>query len=150
MFLVNPSGESAGRWRPFALTPLSLDSQRYAMRMWRAAFDRLVEVRYLAGKPWLVVTGPKLVKRVTKPQRALPIGVWIGCAGNWPVEREIPATFQLRLAGKGNKACIGPLTETLWRPCASAGRTAVCGSEFTRCRGRRWCLPRWLVGTSLG
>lgn len=85
-FLTSPSdafrGQTAsrtsGRWRPFSLKPLSLDSQRYAIRTLRAAFDWFVRVRYLAGNPWTAVTDPKPVKRATKIQihRALPIDVW--------------------------------------------------------------------------
>ncbi|KGE10510.1 integrase [Burkholderia gladioli] len=153
-----PASRASGRWRPFALTPLSLDSQRYAVRTLRAAFDWFVKVRYLAGNPWVAVTDPKPVKRATKlqVQRALPIDVWtrvraeladrsegfgpqgpdwrvaralvllMGDAGLrieeaataergglqwWPAEDEIPATWMLRLVGKGNKERIVPLTE---------------------------------------
>ncbi|WP_244126027.1 tyrosine-type recombinase/integrase [Burkholderia gladioli] len=157
-FRSPPASRASGRWRPFALTPLSLDSQRYAVRTLRAAFDWLVKVRYLAGNPWVAVTDPKPVKRATKlqVQRALPIDVWsrvraefadraegfgphgpdwrvaralvllMGDAGLrieeavtaergglqwWPAEDEIPATWMLRLVGKGNKERIVPLTE---------------------------------------
>ncbi|WP_257825038.1 site-specific integrase [Burkholderia glumae] len=165
-FLANPSdtfrgppaSRASGRWRPFALTPLSLDSQRYAVRTLRAAFDWLVKVRYLAGNPWVAVTDPKPVKRATKlqVQRALPIDVWsrvraelaeraeglgpqgpdwrvaralvllMGDAGLrieeavtvergglqwWPAEDDTPATWMLRLIGKGSKERIVPLTE---------------------------------------
>jgi hypothetical protein len=41
-----------GRWRPFAPGGLSPDSQAYAVRVLRAAFAWLTDVRYLAGNPW--------------------------------------------------------------------------------------------------
>ncbi|MFY4698804.1 hypothetical protein [Burkholderia glumae] len=88
-----------GRWRPFALRPLSLDSQRYAVRTLRAAFDWLVKVRYQAGNPWVAVTDPKPVKRATKlqAQRALPIDVW-----SW-----VRAELADRADGLGHRARTG-------------------------------------------
>ncbi|KVX84979.1 hypothetical protein [Burkholderia ubonensis] len=57
---------------------LSLESQRYAMRTLRAAFEWLVRVRDLAGNPWATVTDPKPVKRAHKRQIewALPFDLW--------------------------------------------------------------------------
>lgn len=79
-FLASPldSFRGPGRWRPFALELLSLDSRQYAVRILRAAFDWLVKVRYLAGNPWVGVADRKPLRRATrlKVQRALPIDVW--------------------------------------------------------------------------
>ncbi|HDR9056982.1 TPA: site-specific integrase [Burkholderia vietnamiensis] len=165
-FLASPSDafrgprapRGSGRWRPFSLEPLSLDSQRYAVRTLRAAFDWLVKVRYLAGNPWVGVADPKLLKRATllQVQRALPIDVWarvraelaarsegqgprgpdwriaralillLGDAGLrieeavtvergglqwWPAEDATPATWLLRVIGKGNKERFVPVTD---------------------------------------
>jgi integrase len=69
---------SSGRWRPFATEGLSIDSQAYAVRVIRAAFAWLVEVRYLAGNPWSAVQDPATVIRETTVQveRALPAELW--------------------------------------------------------------------------
>jgi len=77
-FVGPPASRASGRWRPFAPGGLSLDSQRYAIRAIRGAFDWLVDVRYLAGNPWRAVRDPKPVQRVTRMQidRALPATLW--------------------------------------------------------------------------
>jgi hypothetical protein len=66
------------RWRPFASTAdgsaaLSADSQRYAVRALRAAFAWWVDVRYLAGNPWIAVNDPPVIQRASamKIERAL-------------------------------------------------------------------------------
>jgi site-specific recombinase XerC len=48
------------------------------VRALRAAFTWLVDVRYLAGKPWKAVNDPKVVERETamQIQRALPADLW--------------------------------------------------------------------------
>ncbi|WP_330997033.1 IS1096 element passenger TnpR family protein [Burkholderia stagnalis] len=83
-FLAQPSPDfcgpkrprSSGRWRPFT-GALSADSQAYAVRTLRMAFDWLVKVRYLAGNPWSAVTLPATVAREWSLQieRALPAGL---------------------------------------------------------------------------
>uniref|UniRef100_UPI003BEED182 IS1096 element passenger TnpR family protein n=1 Tax=Burkholderia arboris TaxID=488730 RepID=UPI003BEED182 len=83
-FLAEPSPDfcgpkrarASGRWRPFA-GALSADSQAYAVRTLRMAFDWLVKVRYLAGNPWSAVTLPATVAREWSLQieRALPAGL---------------------------------------------------------------------------
>ncbi|MEX3630575.1 MAG: phage integrase family protein [Burkholderia sp.] len=77
-FVGPPASRASGRWRPFAPGGLSLDSQRYAIRAIRGAFDWLVDVRYLAGNPWRAVRDPKPVQRVSRMQidRALPATLW--------------------------------------------------------------------------
>ncbi|KIG11261.1 Protein of unknown function DUF3701 [Burkholderia sp. MR1] len=69
---------SSGRWRPFVPEGLSADSQAYAVRVLRAAFAWLVEVRYLAGNPWSAVHEPATVTRELSVQvhRALPASLW--------------------------------------------------------------------------
>jgi integrase len=69
---------SSGRWRPFTPEGLSIDSQAYAVRVIRAAFAWLVEVRYLAGNPWSAVQDPATVIRKSTVQvdRALPAELW--------------------------------------------------------------------------
>jgi integrase len=68
----------SGRWRPFAPEGLAPDSQAYAVRVLRAAFAWLTEVRYLAGNPWRAVHDPVTVTREVAVQvgRALPAGLW--------------------------------------------------------------------------
>ena len=68
---------SSGRWRPFTGT-LSADSQAYAVRVLRAAFRWLVEVRYLAGNPWHAVHDPATITQELRVQvdRALPATLW--------------------------------------------------------------------------
>jgi integrase/recombinase XerD len=53
------ASRESGRWRPFSPHGLSPASQKYAVRALRAAFDWLVDVRYLAGSPWRAVRDPK-------------------------------------------------------------------------------------------
>ncbi|MGF6613090.1 integrase [Paraburkholderia sp. WSM4175] len=69
---------SSSRWRPFAPEGLSPDSQAYAVRVLRAAFAWLVEVRYLAGNPWSAVHEPATITRESSMQvhRALPAKLW--------------------------------------------------------------------------
>ncbi|MDR5740087.1 phage integrase family protein [Caballeronia sp. LZ016] len=69
---------TSGRWRPFVPQGLSADSQAYAVRVLRAAFAWLVEVRYLAGNPWSAVHEPATVTRELSVQvhRALPASLW--------------------------------------------------------------------------
>jgi len=69
---------TSGRWRPFAPEGLSADSQAYAVRVLRAAFAWLVEVRYLGGNPWSAVHEPATVTRELSVQvhRALPARLW--------------------------------------------------------------------------
>jgi integrase len=71
---------AGGRWRPFAPGGLSADSQAYAVRVLRAAFTWLTDVRYLAGNPWSAVHDPVTVTREVPVQvgRALPAGLWTG------------------------------------------------------------------------
>jgi integrase len=85
-FLAAPSAAFVGprtvrgspRWRPFASASLSADSQRYAVRALRAAFDWFVDVRYLAGNPWQAVNDPVTVTRAhaMRIERALPAELW--------------------------------------------------------------------------
>lgn len=87
-FLANPVPAFVGpkqsrvsaRWRPFAPDGLSPDSQAHAVRVLRAAFAWLTEVRYLAGNPWSAVHDPVTVTREVAVQvgRALPAGLWTG------------------------------------------------------------------------
>ncbi|MBK5125896.1 tyrosine-type recombinase/integrase [Burkholderia sp. R-69980] len=114
-FLAAPSpaftgpkrSRAGGRWRPFAPGGLSADSQAYAVRVLRAAFTWLTEVRYLAGNPWAAVTDPVTVTREVAVQvgRALPADLWTGvraaldarCAGD-EAEGQDAAARQWRTA----------------------------------------------------
>lgn len=101
-FVGPPASRASGRWRPFAPGGLSLDSQRYAIRAIRGAFDWLVDVRYLAGNPWRAVRDPKPVQRVSRMQidRALPATLWdkVRAALDQHCERYGPAAPRWRAA----------------------------------------------------
>ncbi len=127
-FLVSPSAAFCGpraargsrRWRPFSDEPMSLDSQRYAIRTIRAAFDWLVRIRYLAGNPWAVVTDPRPVKRAAllRVDRALPLDLWTRVraeiaswsdspspeAGRWRAARAL-AREDAKDVGKADDGC---------------------------------------------
>jgi integrase len=77
-FVGPKQSRSSGRWRPFAPVWLSADSQTYAVRVLRAAFAWLTDVRYLAGNPWSAVHDPATVTREVAVQigRALPAALW--------------------------------------------------------------------------
>jgi integrase len=68
----------SSRSRPFASTDLTAESQRYAVRRLRSAFAWLVDVRYLAGNPWVAVNDPPIIRRANSMQidRALPAELW--------------------------------------------------------------------------
>ncbi|SDH73527.1 phage integrase family protein [Propionivibrio dicarboxylicus] len=64
-------------WKPFAGIP-SASSQRYGVQAIRSFFEWLVNVRYLAGNPWLTVADPAVAKPLTPIQidKALPKSLW--------------------------------------------------------------------------
>ena len=84
-FLANPGPNWIGhkairhgaRWKPFSGI-LSSVSQRYAIQVIRTFFTWLVNVRYLAGNPWLAVNDPKTPRMITPLQinKALPVELW--------------------------------------------------------------------------
>jgi integrase len=69
------------RWRPFASNELTAESQRYAVRLLRSAFAWWVDVRYLAGNPWVAVNDPPVIRHANtmKIDRALPAELWRNC-----------------------------------------------------------------------
>ena len=64
-------------WKPFAGIP-SASSQRYAVQAIRSFFEWLVNVRYLAGNPWLTVADPAVARPLSPIQidKALPKSLW--------------------------------------------------------------------------
>ncbi len=84
-FLANPPAEWIGErakrmsegWKPFAGKP-SASSQRYAVQAIRTFFAWLVDVRYLAGNPWMTVADPTMATAITPLQidKALPKALW--------------------------------------------------------------------------
>jgi integrase len=64
-------------WKPFS-GALSAPSQRYAITVLKTFFAWLVDVRYLAGNPWVAVGHPIVETRPTALQleRALPEALW--------------------------------------------------------------------------
>jgi len=82
----------SARWKPFE-GALSRDSQRYAITILKSFFKWLVDVRYLAGNPWVAVGNPVVDKHQT-PLR---------------LEKALPEEFWERLAGAGgvlDQACM--------------------------------------------
>ena len=77
-FVGPKQSRASGRWRPFAPEGLSAGSQAYAVRVLRAAFAWLTEVRYLAGNPWSAVHDPVTITRevAVQVERALPPKLW--------------------------------------------------------------------------
>ncbi|MDD3352840.1 phage integrase family protein [Zoogloea sp.] len=65
------------RWRPF-VGPLSPASQRYTVTILRGFFAWLVEVRYLAGNPWVAVGDPPVARAMAPLQldKALNRELW--------------------------------------------------------------------------
>ena len=84
-FLTKPGDDWIGprtirrslHWKPFAGIP-SVVSQRYAIQVIRTFFTWLVNVRYLAGNPWLTVSDPRVPKPISPLQieKALPSLIW--------------------------------------------------------------------------
>ncbi|MBP8820487.1 MAG: hypothetical protein KBH08_00105 [Brachymonas sp.] len=64
-------------WKPFAGIPAPA-SQRYAIQTLRTFFEWLVNVRYLAGNPWITVSDPRVNQPITALQidKALPAALW--------------------------------------------------------------------------
>lgn len=89
-FLVAPLKSWIGKktkrlsndWKPFAGNP-SPASQKYAVLTIRTFFEWLVNVRYLAGNPWVTVGDPVVAQAITPLQidRALPKLLWTKLAG---------------------------------------------------------------------
>lgn len=91
-FLADPDPDWIGpkavrhgpHWKPFAGIP-SARSQRYAVQALRSFFAWLVNVRYLAGNPWLTVGDPRVPRATTPLQidKALPKDLWerLSCEG---------------------------------------------------------------------
>lgn len=77
-FVGPRASRASGRWRPFASCEMLPESQKYAVRTLRAAFEWLVDVRYLASNPWKAVKDPVVVERERdmKIERALPALLW--------------------------------------------------------------------------
>ncbi len=104
-FLAKPTLEFMGprqkryspKWRPFAeplltdaeklrkkndptweKSPLTPESQKFAVQIIRAAFEWLVKMRYLGGNPWIGVKDPSTDIQVLEMQidKALPSSLW--------------------------------------------------------------------------
>ena len=85
-FLKAPAPEFCGRsaprftesWRPFKTTAPSPTSQKYAIQVIRTCFAWLVDVRYLAGNPWVAVKDPVTDKKehILQIEKALRLEVW--------------------------------------------------------------------------
>jgi integrase/recombinase XerD len=66
------------RWRPFAHAQLTAQSQKDSVRVLRATFSRLVDVRLLAGNPWNAIKDPATMSREAEMQvqKASALGLW--------------------------------------------------------------------------
>jgi integrase len=115
----------SGRWRPFAPGGLAPDSQAYAVRVLRAAFAWLTEVRYLAGNPWRAVHDPVTVTREVAVQvgRALPAGVWTA----------LRAALDTRCARPLNEAGAGA-GAGVWEEAGEAGEAAADARQWRTVR----------------
>ncbi|MGE5469763.1 MAG: phage integrase family protein [Bacteroidota bacterium] len=92
-------------WKPFAGVP-SAASQRYAIQILRAFFGWLVDVRYLAGNPWITVADPRVAQAILpiKIDKALPGKLWGKLAGTGGLldqlcqlpDTELQARYSLR------------------------------------------------------
>lgn len=114
LFLENPDRSWVGdekpylrahrrspNWRPFG-PQLSAESRCYAVRIIRSFHTYLVNVRYLAGNPWMAVKDPKVTKRTNKIR----------------IEKAIPTTLWAKLAGSGgifDNLCTTPNDELAQR-----------------------------------
>ncbi|WGS55121.1 site-specific integrase (plasmid) [Paraburkholderia sp. D15] len=112
---------SSSRWRPFASSEMSAETQKYAVRALRAAFAWLVDVRYLAGNPWQVVKDPVIIERESDLQ----------------LERALPALLWYRLRTFIDAQCLPP-SATYWRIVRVAlllsGDSGLRREELTVCR----------------
>jgi site-specific recombinase XerD len=107
-FLQAPSPEFCGKvmprfskaWRPFAPSPLSPKSQKYAVLVIRTAFDWLVKVRYLAGNPWVAVKYPQVEQseHLMQIEKALSADLWERLIEALDVDCAPPEATQMRIA----------------------------------------------------
>jgi site-specific recombinase XerD len=137
VFLASPSEafrgprapRGSGRWRPFSLEPLSLDSQRYAVRTLRAALQvqRALPIDVWArvraelaersegqgpqGGDWRIARALTLLMGDAGLRIEEAVTVERGGLQWWPAEDETPATWLLRVIGKGNKERFVPVTD---------------------------------------
>ncbi|WP_309966098.1 tyrosine-type recombinase/integrase [Caballeronia sp. LZ001] len=114
---------TSGRWRPFAPEGLSEDSQAYAVRVIRAAFAWLVEVRYLAGNPWSAVHEPATVIRESAVQ----------------VHRALPADLWTRVRRLLDERCKAPILPSRMEP----GEVGARLSRQARARADQEAAPQW-------
>lgn len=112
-FLAEPPDEWTGPkkprwsalWRPFE-GPLAPQSRQYAFTVIKAFFKWLIDVRYLAGNPWVAVGAPAVDVPLTPMQidKALPQACWSALSGEGGyldqaiVDSEPRLKTQLRLA----------------------------------------------------
>jgi len=122
---------TSGRWRPFSTDGLSADSQAYAVRVLRAAFAWLVEVRYLAGNPWSAVHEPATVTRESSVQvdRALPAHLW----------SQVRKALDGRCAGAGSRDADND--RYAWR-CNAFPKKVPRWPTSARTTWRSWRTPR--------
>ncbi|SAL82407.1 integrase [Caballeronia arvi] len=129
---------SSGRWRPFTPDGLSADSQAYAVRVLRAAFAWLVDVRYLAGNPWSAVHEPATITRESSVQvhRALPARLWA----------QVRKALDERCAALGATALEDEEGRRQWRAARAAillmGDSGLRRAEATAARREALCLAR--------
>lgn len=68
----------SNQWRPF-MGALDPRSQKYTVQVLRNFFRYLVDVRYLSGNPWVVVTDPSVEEKevALDLDKALPVDLWL-------------------------------------------------------------------------
>lgn len=107
-FLVNPAPTFIGlkvprtssRWKPFDETKIAPKSQKRALGIIRACFKYLVDVRYLAGNPWVVVKDPSVTEEIhpIKIERALPQDLWEQVVAHLQEQAKLDSHAQDRIA----------------------------------------------------
>lgn len=88
-------------WKPFAGRP-SAKSQGYAVQAIRSFFEWLVDVRYLAGNPWVTVADPAVAREILPLQidKALSGALWKKLVGEAGILDELCAASAEQLRSR--------------------------------------------------
>jgi site-specific recombinase XerD len=91
---------TSSRWKPFIEETMSAKSQKQALLIIRACFKYLVDVRYLAGNPWVVVKDPSVTEEINSIQieRALSEDLWEKVITHLESKTKLKSNSQVRIA----------------------------------------------------